>query len=160
MNTHKRLVVVGECMLELSGNPSSGNLKSGFAGDTYNAAVYAKRWANNLQVSFLTAIGHDHISKSMLEQISSENIDPSLILRSKNRQSSACVKTITLSDISLKTGSKDPKHSLRSRGQLSSFTLCKLRFLYATKVARPLVAVSAKLRLACFCLISLSLTTF
>ena len=70
-----------------------------------------------------------------------------------------CVKTITLSDISLKTGSKDPKHSRRSRGQLSSFTLCKLRFLYNTKVARPWVAVAAKLRLACFCLISLSLMT-
>ena len=79
----KKLLCLGECMLELRGDVSTGQLHSGFAGDTYNAAVYAKRWGGEaLQVCYVTAVGNDHLSNAMVAQWQAEQLDCSLVQRS------------------------------------------------------------------------------
>nr|MBA2817601.1 2-dehydro-3-deoxygluconokinase [Candidatus Pantoea persica] len=39
--THKRIAIIGECMIELS--EKGENIKRGFGGDTLNTAVYLAR---------------------------------------------------------------------------------------------------------------------
>jgi len=74
------LLVIGECMLELNTRPDNGYTKA-FAGDSYNCAVYAKRWQPLLNVSYLTAVGTDNISDEMLKQWEIEDIDHSLVMK-------------------------------------------------------------------------------
>ncbi len=77
------LLVIGECMMELSAQDDLYYARA-FAGDTYNAAVYAKRWCPELEVSYLSAVGTDAISDTMLEQWLTEDIDCSLVVRSED----------------------------------------------------------------------------
>ncbi len=68
-------------MLELYSDTAQ-TFRRSYAGDTYNSAVYAKRVAPQLDVSFLTAVGKDTISDDMLSTWSSEGINTSQVLRS------------------------------------------------------------------------------
>ncbi len=77
------LLVIGECMMELSAQDDLYYARA-FAGDTYNAAVYAKRWCPELEVSYLSAVGTDAISDAMLEQWLTEGIDCLLVVRSED----------------------------------------------------------------------------
>ena len=79
------LLVIGECMMELNIQPDNSYVKS-FSGDSYNCAVYAKRWQPILNVSYLTAVGTDDISEEMLKQWASEDIDYSLVMKIENAQ--------------------------------------------------------------------------
>lgn len=83
MRTAKRrsMLVIGECMMELCESPGN-NFRYSFAGDTYNAAVYAKRAALNLNVAIYSAVGTDPISEAMLAQWQDEGINTSLVTRS------------------------------------------------------------------------------
>lgn len=60
-----RVLSIGECMAELSPTETSGEFKLGFAGDTFNTAWYLAQIAPNIQVSYMTAVGDDEISKEM-----------------------------------------------------------------------------------------------
>ena len=71
-------------MLELRKH-SYNTYRRDFAGDTYNSAVYAKRWDNDLSVSYFTALGHDPISEEMLEQWGEHGLDCRYVLRSEDR---------------------------------------------------------------------------
>ncbi|WP_158968974.1 sugar kinase [Paraglaciecola sp. L3A3] len=75
----KNLLVIGECMMELS-TADNGDLKRSFAGDTYNSAVYAKRCLSNSKVSILSAIGVDAFSQKMKHTWQAEGIDTSLVV--------------------------------------------------------------------------------
>lgn len=77
----KSILFIGECMLELSPETASTYRRS-YAGDTYNSAVYAKRLVPELNIAYLTALGCDAISDSMLAAWESEGIDTSQVLRS------------------------------------------------------------------------------
>ncbi len=79
------LLVIGECMMELKAQSDTGYAKA-FSGDSYNCAVYAKRWQPKLNVSYLTAVGTDGISQEMLKQWSSEGIDHSLVMKIEQAQ--------------------------------------------------------------------------
>ncbi|KXI28832.1 hypothetical protein AX660_11565 [Paraglaciecola hydrolytica] len=74
-------------MLELrqgaDGKSSAGRLNSGFAGDTLNAAIYAKRVNPELEVSFLSGIGKDPYSQGFVEFCQQEFLNTELLLRSK-----------------------------------------------------------------------------
>jgi len=59
------LVAIGECMVELA-HLDGQTLTIGFAGDSSNAMVYLRRWAPELEVSFLSALGDDPYSKQIL----------------------------------------------------------------------------------------------
>jgi 2-dehydro-3-deoxygluconokinase len=66
MIVKRRVVSVGECMLEFS-DRSAGNYRLGFAGDTFNTAWYCRallgdEWA----VDFVTALGDDVYSNKMI----------------------------------------------------------------------------------------------
>lgn len=79
----KKLLVIGECMMELQGNVTSNKFSAGFAGDTFNMAVYAKRWCpESIDVSYMTAIGTDIISEEMLAYFNKEALDCSLVFKS------------------------------------------------------------------------------
>ncbi|WP_440874120.1 sugar kinase [Thalassotalea sp. PLHSN55] len=74
-----KFLAVGECMMELT--PSSKDMfAKGFAGDTYNALVYAKRLNQTLTTSMLTAVGDDIPSQEMLTRWAQEGIDNSSTL--------------------------------------------------------------------------------
>lgn len=71
----KRLVAVGECMGELRQRPD-GALDLGFAGDTLNAAWYARRCLPpDWQVGFVSRIGDDPVSERMRAFMEAAGID-------------------------------------------------------------------------------------
>jgi 2-dehydro-3-deoxygluconokinase len=73
----KRVVCIGECMMELS-HVDARTLRLGFAGDTYNTAVYLRRAASELrldvEVGYLTGLGADRYSDSMRAEWRDESI--------------------------------------------------------------------------------------
>ncbi|MDO6641660.1 sugar kinase [Shewanella sp. 5_MG-2023] len=72
----KSIVAIGECMMELIPHGDNQFIR-GYAGDTYNALVYAKRFAPQLTCEFFTAIGHDPMSQDMMTKWHSEGVDSS-----------------------------------------------------------------------------------
>ena len=80
--TDRSLLVIGECMMELSGDGNS--YARAFAGDTYNCAVYAKRRHEHIDVQILTAIGSDPVSKAMVAQWDRDRIGHSLVMTSES----------------------------------------------------------------------------
>ncbi|WP_440877086.1 sugar kinase [Thalassotalea sp. PLHSN55] len=80
----KKMLVIGECMMELKESSATTMAKS-FAGDVYNTAIYAKRWFPEAQISFLTAIGKDPISQQFEMICQEEGIDQQAMLHSDDR---------------------------------------------------------------------------
>ena len=78
--TDRSLLVIGECMMELSGDGDTYD--RAFAGDTYNCAVYAKRRHEDIDVQILTAVGTDPVSKAMVAQWDRDRIGHSLVMTS------------------------------------------------------------------------------
>jgi 2-dehydro-3-deoxygluconokinase len=64
--TEKRIVAIGECMVEMAPTGTEGEFRMGFAGDTLNTAWYLRRALPTAwQVDYLTAVGIDSISGRM-----------------------------------------------------------------------------------------------
>lgn len=59
------VLAISECMAELAPSSRAGEFKLGFAGDSFNTAWYLARTAENVDVSFLIAVGDDAISNDM-----------------------------------------------------------------------------------------------
>ncbi|MDX3926946.1 MAG: sugar kinase [Shinella sp.] len=81
----RRLLSIGECMVELM-QAGDGLMRKSFAGDTFNAAYYARLflpadWA----VDYFTAVGTDAISDEMLGFMESRGIGTSFIARIADR---------------------------------------------------------------------------
>lgn len=75
----KRLISIGECMVELSGAPG-GLLRMGFAGDTFNTAWYLRRELGpDWQIAYLSAVGTDETSAAMLGFMQEGGIDTRLV---------------------------------------------------------------------------------
>ena len=79
------LLCIGEVMGEMR-RDAQGGFALGFAGDTYNAAVYARRADPSLDVGYLTAVGRDPLSDAMLDAARGEGIDVGRIARDPRRQ--------------------------------------------------------------------------
>lgn len=79
-----KIVVMGECMMELS-HISESHLAKSFAGDVYNTAVYAKRVNPDCEVSFLTAAGDDALSNELVSVLEAENISPEFVYKDAER---------------------------------------------------------------------------
>ena len=77
----KRVVAIGECMLELS--RSSDGWRLAYGGDTFNAALYMRRLG--LPVAYLTALGADSFSASMRTAWLEAGMDMSLVLTDPTR---------------------------------------------------------------------------
>jgi 2-dehydro-3-deoxygluconokinase len=81
-----RVASIGECMVELTLPREGGDgSRVGFAGDTFNAAVYLKRSAPEITVSYVTALGTDPLSAQMIAFFEAESLDTSLIERRADR---------------------------------------------------------------------------
>lgn len=81
------VIALGECMVELSlqgpaGAPSGASV--GYAGDTYNTAVYLSRLG--LEVAYGTAVGRgDPFSAGILKSLADEGIGRALVVEAEQR---------------------------------------------------------------------------
>ncbi|WP_024871905.1 sugar kinase [Tolumonas lignilytica] len=75
------IAIIGECMVELQRREQ--DIRQGFGGDTLNTAVYLARQlaADQGKVFYVSALGTDHFSQSMIDAWQSERIDTSLVQR-------------------------------------------------------------------------------
>ena len=80
MASLRRIVLFGECMIELRGQVF-GAMQQGFGGDTLNTAIYLARLCRDqdIQVSYATALGIDVFSDHMIAAWQAEGIDTSLV---------------------------------------------------------------------------------
>ncbi|GLO62595.1 2-dehydro-3-deoxygluconokinase [Vibrio sp. MACH09] len=88
------IAVIGECMIELQ--KISGQLKQTYGGDTLNTALYLTRLlkAQEINISYVTALGQDSFSSEMLEAWQEEGIDGDLVLTIEDKQPGIyCIET-------------------------------------------------------------------
>lgn len=86
-----RITVLGECMVELSPEAAEGSgdggaplYRMGFAGDTFNTAIYMARLGD--EVAYCTALGQgDPFSEGVLSAMRRERIDTRLVRQVENR---------------------------------------------------------------------------
>lgn len=79
----KRIVIMGECMVELYQLVDSVYHQN-FAGDVFNTAVYLKRTCETpVDVQFFTTVGTDLISDKLVRAVEQEKISTGLIFRTK-----------------------------------------------------------------------------
>lgn len=69
------LLCIGEAMAELRRAPD-GSFKQGFAGDTFNTAVYASRVLGAGKVGFYSRIGSDPLSAAFADFSEAEDLNP------------------------------------------------------------------------------------
>ncbi len=82
----KKIALIGECMIELNGEPFSQMLQT-YGGDSLNTAVYLSRIASdNTQVHYVTAMGSDPLSVGMINRWEGEGVNTELVLTDQNRQ--------------------------------------------------------------------------
>ncbi len=117
-----RVVSVGECMMELAPAEAPGQFTSGFAGDTFNTAWYLNRLAPDWQVDFLTAVGSDPMSDSLVGFCEAAGIGAAHIRRVTDR-------TVGLYLISLQDGERSFSYW---RGQSAARLLAEDRDALAT----------------------------
>lgn len=85
MGMAHRVVVIGECLIELAGT-AFGSLRQSFGGDTLNTAVYLARLCGAAAtVHYATVLGRDPLSDAMLDRWESEGIQTDLTLRDSTR---------------------------------------------------------------------------
>ena len=79
-----RLLAIGEVMAEI--RAQDDGFVVGFAGDTYNTAVYAARQLGAPgQVGYVTRIGREPLSQALLDHASAEGLDVSHVARDAAR---------------------------------------------------------------------------
>lgn len=81
-----RVAAIGECMLELT-HRDERTLALGFGGDTLNTALYLARTAakREIAVDYVTALGDDPMSESMIAAWQAEGIGTSRVARLPRR---------------------------------------------------------------------------
>lgn len=82
----KKLALIGECMIELNGEPF-GNMHQTYGGDTLNTATYVARISSpeKIQVSYISALGIDKLSEGMIAHWQSNGILTDWVLRDPQR---------------------------------------------------------------------------
>jgi 2-dehydro-3-deoxygluconokinase len=94
----KRVLCVGECMVELT-EIDARTLGLGFGGDTYNTAVYLYRVAVELdlelEVGYLTGLGDDEYSKTMREAWAAEGIVDRALIVADRKPGMYAIRTST-----------------------------------------------------------------
>lgn len=75
-----KIACIGEAMVELALERGQSDIAHvGVAGDTLNTAIYLKRCAPDMQISYVTRLGRDAFSDRMLAFMKGEDLDTSLI---------------------------------------------------------------------------------
>lgn len=80
-----KVAVIGECMVEML-KSKEGTYRQTFGGDTFNFAVYFKREFLEAKVEYISVLGYDNFSTSMVDFIKSQDIGVSYMdfLQDKN----------------------------------------------------------------------------
>lgn len=83
--THKKIAVIGECMIELAEKRDA--ITRGFGGDTLNTAIYLARQTDErlLRVDYVTALGVDPFSDEMIASWQREKVGTGLVQRLENK---------------------------------------------------------------------------
>ena len=81
----KHAYCAGECMVELRA-AGEGLLRQGFAGDSYNTAIYLKRSAPDVAVHYVTATGIDPLSQAMRAAWAAEGVEDDLAFVAQDRK--------------------------------------------------------------------------
>ncbi|MDP3342451.1 sugar kinase [Frigidibacter sp.] len=96
----RRILSIGEAMVEMSRADQPGLWRMGIAGDTLNTAWYLRRLLGaDWQVGYLTRIGTGEFSQQMLDFLAAEGIDAAHVGREEGAE-------IGLYAISLKNGER------------------------------------------------------
>ncbi len=83
VNLH--LLAIGEVMAEIRQEPASG-FRVGFAGDTFNTAVYcARAFGPTARIGYCTRVGCDPLSRAFLNAAKDEGIDVSQVAFDRER---------------------------------------------------------------------------
>lgn len=83
---HRRIVCVGEAMVEMAPSAVAGEYRMGFAGDTLNTAWYLRRLlSDDWAVDYLTAVGEDAISGRMIGFLQEAGIGTAHVARLAGR---------------------------------------------------------------------------
>lgn len=130
--TPHRILCLGEAMVELA-PAGDGLFRSGFAGDTFNTAWYAKRLLRDqARVAYGTCIGTDQVSQDLTQFLRVHGIEPAL-RRIKDR-------TLGLYMISLRNGERSFSYW---RGQSAARTLADdIEWLYGQCVGQDVIHFS------------------
>ncbi|MFZ7158506.1 sugar kinase [Avibacterium gallinarum] len=83
----KKIAIIGECMIELNGEPF-GNMWQTYGGDTLNTATYLARVSNpqDIDVHYITAMGADKLSQQMIQHWQQDHINTDNVLIVPHRQ--------------------------------------------------------------------------
>ena len=81
----KRILSVGECMVEVAPAAHDGLFQMAFAGDTLNTAWYLHRLQPSWQINYMTGVGRDSVSENMLGFFEKSGLGISKIVRSDSR---------------------------------------------------------------------------
>lgn len=81
-----RVAGIGECMIELKA-AAPGALSIGYAGDSFNSAVYFARIGarHGVSVDYVTALGDDHHSDAILALAAGEGVGTAMVERLPGR---------------------------------------------------------------------------
>lgn len=80
------IAVIGECMIELSGQPFK-TMQQSFGGDIINTAIYLKKLAKDeINVHFVSSVGQDALSDALVEQWQHHGIDTTHVLEDTNKR--------------------------------------------------------------------------
>jgi 2-dehydro-3-deoxygluconokinase len=82
----KKIAIIGECMIELNGQPF-GAMRQTFGGDSLNSAIYLARSAKKqIEINYVSAMGTDPLSEGMMQRWEEEGVGCELVLRDPVRQ--------------------------------------------------------------------------
>ncbi|MFQ1015069.1 sugar kinase [Avibacterium paragallinarum] len=83
----KKIAIIGECMIELNGEPF-GNMWQTYGGDTLNTATYLARVSHSqdIAVHYITAMGADKLSQQMIQHWQQDHINTDNVLIDPHRQ--------------------------------------------------------------------------
>ena len=78
----KRIACIGECLVELIQVDRPDQYTRSYAGDTFNTAVYCKRFfKEDVELFYFTAVGYDQLSEGMLSYFQQEGIRTDFVQR-------------------------------------------------------------------------------
>lgn len=82
----KKIALIGECMIELNGEPF-GVMQQSYGGDSLNTATYLARLKDSarLEVYYVSALGQDKLCQQMLAHWQADGINTELVLRDPQR---------------------------------------------------------------------------
>ncbi|ATG79695.1 MULTISPECIES: sugar kinase [Pseudoalteromonas] len=82
----KKIAIIGECMVELSGQLFS-SMQQNYGGDTMNTAIYLKKLAGqSVDVNYVTCMGADTLSTAMIKQWQKHQLNTDFVLIAPDKQ--------------------------------------------------------------------------